>query len=55
MKNLEISRCSRLASQVVLVEKNLPSNAEDTRDTGSILGTGRPLGKEMTTHSSILA
>ena len=35
--------------------KNLPDNAEDRRDTGSIPGSGRSLEKEMATHSSILA
>ena len=34
--------------------KNLPSNAEDVRDTGS-LGREDPLGEDMVTHSSILA
>ena len=29
------------ASQVVLVVKNLPANAVDVRDVGSILGSGR--------------
>ena len=29
------------ASQAVLVVKNLPANAGDVRDTGSILGLGR--------------
>ena len=29
------------ASQVVLVVKNLPANAGDTRDMGSIPGSGR--------------
>ena len=29
---------------VALVVKNLPANAGDMRDTGSILGLGRPLG-----------
>ena len=29
------------ASQVVLVVKNLPANTEDTRDVGSIPGSGR--------------
>ena len=44
------------ASQVVLVVKNLPANAGDTRDVGSVLGWGRPPPeKEMATHSSILA
>ena len=32
------------ASQVVLVVKNLPANAEDTRDVGSIPGSGRSPG-----------
>ena len=40
------------ASQVVLVVKNLPANAEDT---GSIPGLEDPLEKEMATHSSIVA
>ena len=38
----------RLTSQVVLVAKNLPTNAGDTRDWGSIPGSGR-------FHSNILA
>ena len=29
------------ASQVALMVKNMPDNAEDIRDTGSILGSGR--------------
>ena len=33
------------ASQVVLVEKNLPANAGDTRDSGSIPGLGRSSGE----------
>ena len=33
-----------MASQVALVLKNLPANAEDLRDTGSIPGLGRFLG-----------
>ena len=37
------------------VVKNLPANAGDARDTGSILGFEDPLEKEMATHSSILA
>ena len=32
------------ASQVTLVVKILPANAEDTRDVGSIPGSGRSLG-----------
>ena len=31
-------------SQVTLVVKNLPDNAGDIRDTGSIPGSGRPPG-----------
>jgi len=33
------------ASQVALVVKNLPTNAEDLRDTGSIPGSGRSPGE----------
>ena len=35
--------------------KNPPANAEDARNVGSILGSGRSLEEEMATHSSILA
>ena len=36
--------------------KTLPANAADTRDLGSIPGSGGyPLEKETATHSSILA
>ena len=38
-----------------LVVKNLPANARDVKDTGSIPGWEDPLEKEMATHSSILA
>ena len=34
-----------MASQVVLLVKNLPANAGDTRDTGSIPGLGRSPGE----------
>ena len=37
------------------VVKNLPANAGDARDANSIPGSGRFLGEEMATHSSILA
>ena len=37
------------------VVKNLPANARDTRDAGSIPGWEDPLEKKMATHSSILA
>ena len=35
--------------------KNLPANAGDGRDTGSILGPEDPLEEGITTHTSILA
>ena len=37
------------------VVKNPPSNAEDSRDEGSISGSVRPTRKEMATHSTTLA
>ena len=40
---------------VALVVKNLPANAGDIRNLGSIPGLGSPLEKRMATHSSILA
>ena len=40
---------------MALVVKNPPANAGDIRDMGLILGQEDPLGKGMTTHSSILA
>ena len=43
------------ASQAVLVVKNLPANAGDIRDAGSIPGSWRSPGGGMSTHSSILA
>ena len=43
------------ASQVVLVEKNLPVSGRDTGDSGSIPGWEDPLQKEMATDSNILA
>ena len=43
------------ASQVVLVAKNSPANADDTRDADSIPGSGDPLEKGMAIHSSMLA
>ena len=47
--------CMHNASQVALVVKNLPANGRDARDSGSILGWEDAMGKEMATHSSILA
>ena len=40
-----------MASQVVLVVKNLPANAGDRRDAGSIPGSGRSPGEG---HSNLL-
>ena len=40
---------------MALVVKNLPTNAGDRRDTGSISESGTFMEKEMATHSSILA
>ena len=40
---------------MVLVVKNLPANAGDTRDAVPSLGREDPLEEEMATHSSILA
>ena len=37
------------------VIKNLPANAGESRDLGSIPGQEDPLEEEMATHSSILA
>ena len=49
--------CSDLnqSSQVVLVVKNLPDNAGNQRDPGSVPGLGRFPGEGKATHSSILA
>ena len=43
-KWIEISYGGGWASQVVRVVKNLWANAEDTRDVGSIPGSGRSPG-----------
>ena len=40
--------------QVARVVKNLPANAGDIRDAGSIPGLGIPL-EGMATHTSVLA
>ena len=48
-------RSRQRASHVALVVKNPPANAGDIRDVGSVPGWGRPLEKDMATHSSILA
>ena len=39
----------------MLVVKNLPANAGDIRDMGSIPGSKRSLAEGITTHSIILA
>ena len=44
-----------LASLVAQLVKNPPANAGDARDAGLIPELGRSPGKEMATHSSILA
>ena len=41
--------------QVALVVKNLPANAGDIKDLGSIPGSGRSPEKGMATHPSILS
>ena len=43
------------ASRVALVVKNLPANAGDIRDTGSVSGSGRSSGEGHGNPSSILA
>ena len=44
-----------MEAQVALMVKNLPADAGDTRDIGSIPGREDPLEDGMATHSSILA
>ena len=44
-----------MVPQVALVVKNLPANAGDLRDSGSIPGSATFLEEEVATHSSILA
>ena len=44
-----------MASQVVLVVENLPANAGDARDVGSIPGQEDPLEEGLAIHSSSLA
>ena len=44
-----------MASQVILVVENLPANAGDVRDVGSIPGSQRSPGGGHGTHSKILA
>ena len=39
---------------MVLLVKNLPTNAGDIRDAGLILGREDPLEEDMATHSSVL-
>ena len=51
---MDLQGCVRV-SQVALMVKNLPANAEDMRDTGSILHQEDPLEEGMATHPSIPA
>ena len=44
-----------IISQVALVLKNPPDNAEDLKEAGSILGSGRSLEEDVATDFSILA
>ena len=46
---------SNLTALVVQMVKNLPANAGDTGDAGSVPELGRSPGEEMATHSGILA
>ena len=41
MPNIKLLPCIGQASHVALVVKNLPANAGDLRDVGSIPGSGR--------------
>ena len=52
MLSLSLSCLLLGASQVALVVKNLPANAGDIRDVGSIPGSGRSPGYY--SHSSII-
>jgi len=52
---LELSKLHRRASQMAQQVTNLPANEGDIRDVHSIPGSGRSLGREVATHSSILA
>ena len=55
LAEIEQSRGGKGASQVALVVKNLPANAGDIQDAGSIPGLGRsPRGVHGNTHASIL-
>ena len=47
--------CCADSRTVVQMVKNLPANAGDSGDAALISVLGRPLEKEMATHSSILA
>ena len=46
-KTIHIYVCARIyrASQIALVVKNLPTNAGNLRDVGSLPGSGRSLGR----------
>ena len=51
---LILSICTELSTDYSVV-KNLPANAGDKGDVGSILDQEDPLEEEMATHSSLLA
>ena len=51
----ELGLSSHLSFPGGKVVKNLPANAGETRDTASMLGSGRSPGGGKATHSSILA
>ena len=54
LNNITLSECM-WASQVALVVKNLPSNAGDIRNVGSVSKRGRCLKEGMASKFSILA
>ena len=47
--------CLRMGFQVAQLGKNLPANAGDAKDAGSISGSGRFPGEQVATHSCVLA
>ena len=53
-RNFEVTYTLKWASQVEVVVKNLPANAGDIRDAGSVPGSGRSPGGGHATHSSIV-
>ena len=47
--------CLRMGFRVAQLVKNLPANAGDAKDAGSISRSGRSPGEWMATHSCVLA